>query len=92
MKTILVTGPIGSGKSAVCRLLASRGVPVYDCDARTKSLYVRRKDLVPRLEAALGTELRCADGSLDKAQPKAGFWKCPYHNTRMCLQVLQIFS
>ncbi len=68
MKTILVTGPIGSGKSAVCRLLASRGVPVYDCDARTKSLYVRRKDLVPRLEAALGTELRCADGSLDKAR------------------------
>ena len=32
------------------------------------------------------------DGSLDKAQPKAGIWKCPYHNTRMCLQVLQIFS
>ena len=33
-----------------------------------------------------------ADGSLDKEHPKAGFWKCPYHNTRMCLQVLQIFS
>jgi mannobiose 2-epimerase len=32
------------------------------------------------------------DGSLDLAQPKAGFWKCPYHNTRMCLQALQIFS
>ena len=31
------------------------------------------------------------DGSLDKAQPKAGFWKCPYHNTRMCLQVLSLF-
>jgi len=32
------------------------------------------------------------DGSLDLSQPKAGFWKCPYHNTRMCLQVFQLLS
>ena len=31
-----------------------------------------------------------ADGTPDKDSPKAGFWKCPYHNTRMCLQVLDL--
>ena len=32
------------------------------------------------------------DGSMDRSNPKAGFWKCPYHNTRMCLQILKIFD
>ena len=31
-----------------------------------------------------------ADGTPDRDSPKAGFWKCPYHNTRMCLQVLSL--
>ena len=37
-----------------------------------------------------GNEGLLPDGSIDKANPKAGFWKCPYHNTRMCLQVLSL--
>ena len=32
------------------------------------------------------------DGSPDLASPKAGFWKCPYHNSRMCLEIMKIFE
>lgn len=66
MKTVVVTGLIGSGKSAVCALLEKRGIPVYRADDRTKRLYDRRPSLVARLEQVLGTSLRLPDGSLDR--------------------------
>lgn len=53
MRTILVTGPIGSGKSAVCKYLASLDFPVYECDARTKMLY----SLVPGLKCSIEERL-----------------------------------
>jgi len=66
MKTVIVTGGIGSGKSAVCALLRERGIPVYDCDARTKELYDVDPELVPRLEAVLDVPLRGEDGRLNR--------------------------
>ena len=54
MKTILVTGPIGSGKSEVCRYLRSEGYAVYDSDSRTKALYESIPGLKSRIEEELG--------------------------------------
>ena len=67
MKTVIVTGGIGSGKSAVCALLRQRGIPVYDCDSRVKELYDEDPALVPALEEVMGVPLRNKAGKLDKA-------------------------
>lgn len=63
----MLTGGIGSGKSAAARLLAEKGGAVYDSDSMAKSLYERVPGLVGRLEETLGLPLRGADGAFSRA-------------------------
>ena len=66
MKTVAVTGGIGSGKSTVCSFLSARGITVYDTDSATKKLYVRDDSLLDSIEEAFGCSIRLTDGTLDK--------------------------
>ncbi len=66
MKTVAVTGGIGSGKSAVCAILAGFGIPVYDSDSAAKLLYSKDDSLLDAIEEAFGCGLRHSDGSFDR--------------------------
>ena len=62
-----IAGGIGSGKSYVCKLLAQRGIEVYDCDAAAKRLIRTSPDIRQQLTELIGPETYQEDGSLNKA-------------------------
>lgn len=68
MRTVAVTGGIGSGKSSVCAFLAERGIPVYDTDSAAKSLYEKDESLLDAIEEAFSCGIRLKDGTLDRAK------------------------
>ncbi len=63
---IAITGPIGSGKSYVCRELARHGIDVYDCDAAAKRLMREDCHLQLALQSLVGEEVYLG-GVLQKA-------------------------
>lgn len=62
-----ITGGIGSGKSYVCRILESRGISVYDCDAAAKRLMRTSEKLQQELRQLVGQDVYTSDGQLQKS-------------------------
>ena len=56
-----ITGGIGSGKSTVCRIFQSFGIPIYDADKRAKALYVESDDVKAAVIDLLGEKAYKSD-------------------------------
>lgn len=68
MKTLGVTGGIGSGKSLICRILGTLGFPIYDCDSEAKALYDTDVELKEQMSALFGSRLYdTPEGKLNRA-------------------------
>jgi dephospho-CoA kinase len=61
-----VTGGIGSGKSIVCRIFKTLGVPVYDADSRARDLMVHHKPLRQNITEEFGPDAYLSNGELNR--------------------------
>ena len=61
-----ITGSIGSGKTTVCHIFESLGIPVYYADSRAKWLMVNDPRLVAGVKKEFGAEAYYANGTLNR--------------------------
>lgn len=67
MLRVGITGGIGSGKTTVCRVFETFGVPVYYADAEAKKLYAENSALKNRLVAVFGPAI-ISQGAVNTAR------------------------
>ncbi len=61
-----ITGGIGSGKTTVCKVFETLGIPVYYADYHAKQLMVNDPRLVAGIKKLFGPESYFEDGSLNR--------------------------
>ncbi len=64
MLSIGITGDSGSGKSYICKLFEDKGVPIYNCDKRSKYLLISNFDLIEKIKKEFGNNIY--DGNIYK--------------------------
>jgi dephospho-CoA kinase len=66
MLVVGLTGNIGSGKSAVARLISARGIPVIDSDLLAREAVEPGSPALSQIVAKWGRTMLTPDGSLDR--------------------------
>ena len=61
-----ITGGIGSGKTTVCKIFETLGIPVYYADDRAKALMTEDEKLIAAIKNIFGEEAYLPDESLDR--------------------------
>ncbi len=67
IKKIGITGGIGSGKTTVCQIFETLGIPVYYADERAKWLMVNDSTLVEGIKNLFGGAAYTENGELNRA-------------------------
>ncbi|GGG91557.1 dephospho-CoA kinase [Parapedobacter pyrenivorans] len=62
-----ITGGIGSGKSIICRIFGTLGIPVFDADIAARQLMTGNVRLVAAIKSEFGREAYHEDGTLNRA-------------------------
>lgn len=66
MKKIGITGGIGSGKSTVCKVFETLGIPVYYADDEAKRLMQEDEDLIAAIKDHFGKQAYDESGKLNR--------------------------
>ncbi len=66
MLKVGITGGIGSGKTTVCRIFETLGVPVYYADDRAKELMNKDETIRKQVIALFGKDAYLTDGQLNR--------------------------
>lgn len=65
MLKIGITGGIGTGKTTVCRVFETLGIPVFDADTESKLIVQRDESVVKQVKAIFGEDVY-PNGLLDR--------------------------
>ena len=73
-----ITGSIGSGKSAVCKILQKKGYTVFSADKFARELTDRGSPALLEIQKKLGDEFFHADGTLNRKKMREEITRFPH--------------